>query len=227
MATNYVLAKGAARAFMLALLFLLVAGSDPWAAPLSRSEQDAKTTSPSAPTTGAYYIEFRVAQIGAYGHSYVAYGRLNAQGRPAEFRYADLHPIGNYALMALGHLVPVPATTKWDPDDEKQPVSASWQRKLTAAEYNKLLAAVQRSRVNANPTWNAVANNCNHYVADLAKAIGLRAPSDFQVSYTFIPALRDLNDPAKKKRTSAMQPAIWPPVLDDGTSEGTIRKFQG
>ena len=106
--------------------------------------------------------------------------------------------------MALGHLVPVPATTKWDPDVEKLPVSSSWRHKLTTAEYAKLLAAVQRSRANANPTWNAVGNNCNHYVADLAKAIGLHTPSDFQVSYTFIPALRDLNDPAKKKRTSAL-----------------------
>jgi hypothetical protein len=204
MTAIYALAKGAVQVVLLAFLFLFVTADAPRAAPLGRSEQDANATAPKAATAGAYYIEFRVAQIGTYGHSYVAYGRLNAQGQPAEHRYADLHPIGNYALMALGHLVPVPATTKWDPDVEKLPVSSSWRHRLTAAEYSKLLAAVQRSRANANPTWNAVTNNCNHYVADLAKAIGLRTPSDFQVSYTFIPALRDLNDSAKKKRTSAL-----------------------
>ena len=198
MTTISLSAKGAARAFTLALLFMVVAVSG------LRAEPDAKATSPKAPAAGAYYIEFRVAKISAYGHSYVVYGRLNAREQPAEFHYADLHPIGNYALMALGHLVPVPATTKWDPDVEKLPIYSSWRHKLTAAEYAKLLAAVQRSRANANPTWNAVGNNCNHFVADLAKAIGLRTPSDFQVSYTFIPALRDLNDPAKKKRTSAL-----------------------
>ncbi len=194
MTTIYAQAKNAVRALYLSLLLLLAALSNPRAEP----------NSPKAAATGAYYVEFRVAQIGAYGHSYVAYGRLNAQGQPAEHRYADLHPVGNYALMALGHLVPVPATTKWDPDVEKLPVSSSWRRKLTSAEYSKLLAAVQRSRTNANPTWNAVGNNCNNYVADLAEAIGLRTPSDFQVSYTFIPALRDLNDPGKKKQASAL-----------------------
>lgn len=198
MAPTHSLAKGAVQAFVLALLLVVSAMSSP------RAEPNAKPASPKATASGAYYVEFRVATIGAYGHSYVAYGRLNAQGQPAEHRYADLHPVGNYALMALGHLVPVPATTKWDPDVEKLPVSSSWRHRLTAAEYNKLSAAVQRSRTNPNTTWNAVTNNCNHYVADLAKAIGLRTPSDFQVSYTFIPALRDLNDPAKKKQTSAL-----------------------
>ena len=33
---------------------------------------------------GAYYIEFRVAEIGAYGHSYVMYGRLGGNGQPAD-----------------------------------------------------------------------------------------------------------------------------------------------
>jgi hypothetical protein len=204
MATISMLARGAAQGLMLALLFLFAAAGNPQAAPADRSQQDATAQSPQAAASGAYYVEFRVAQIGTYGHSYIVYGRLNAKGQPAEFRYADLHPIGNYALMALGHIVPVPATTKWDPDVEKLPVSSSWRHKLTAAEYGKLQAAVQRSRTNTSPTWNAVANNCNHYVAGLAKAIGLRTPSDFQVSYTFIPALRDLNEPAKKKQTSAL-----------------------
>lgn len=187
---------------LLAPLIPSIAVCEPKAELPSGSEQGAKANPSKATSTGAYYVEFRVAQIGTYGHSYVAYGRLNAKGQPAEHRFADLHPIGNYALMALGHLVPVPATTKWDPDVEKLPISASWRRKLTAAEYNQLQAAIQRTRANASPTWNAVTNNCNTYVAELAKAIGLRTPSNFQVSYTFIPALRDLNESAKKKQAA-------------------------
>src|SRR5262249_48055448 len=48
---------------------------------------------------GRYYVEFRVATIGTYGHSYIVYGHLNAAGNPKDFAYADLHPVGNYALM--------------------------------------------------------------------------------------------------------------------------------
>jgi len=149
----------------------------------------------AAAASHGYYIEFRVAQIGTYGHSYAAYGRLNANGQPADFHYADLHPMGNYAIMALGHLLPVPANTQWDPDVLKLPIASSYRRKLGAAEYQRLLLAVQRARANAHPTWNAVTNNCNHFIAELAKAVGLRTPHDFQVSYSFVPALRDLNEP--------------------------------
>src|SRR5215471_12038798 len=166
----------------------------------SASEARAKATIAS-PTR--YYIEFRVARIGLYGHSYVAYGRLNARGQPADSHYADLHPMGNYAVMAIGHLVPVPANTQWDPDVLKLPVASSYRRNLNEAEYQKLLAAVQRARANKRPTWDAVSNNCNHFVAQLARAVGLRTPNDFQFSYSFIPALRELNERGSQAQASA------------------------
>lgn len=139
-----------------------------------------------------YYIEFRVAQIGTYGHSYVAYGRLNARGEPAEFHYADRHPVGNYFLMMVGHVVPVAANKKWDPEVLTLPIATSFRRNLSAAEYKKLLEAIRRARA-SEQYWNVVSNNCNHFVAELAQAIGMRVPAGLQVSYLFIPALRDLN----------------------------------
>jgi hypothetical protein len=152
---------------------------------------------------GAYYIEFRVAEIGTYGHSYVMYGRLGGNGQPADRHYADLHPVGSYALMAIGHVLPVPANTTWDPDVLKLPVAHAYRRKLSATEYQKLLAAVKRANANKNPTWNALTNNCNHYVAALARAIGMNAPDDLKVSYAFIPSLRTLNEPAQSATATA------------------------
>ncbi len=145
-------------------------------------------------SSGSYYIEFRVAEIGAYGHSYVAYGRLNPRRKPAEVHYADLHPRGNYLIMAVGHLMPVPANTEWDPDVLKLPIASSYYRELSPVEYAKLQAALRRAQSNKQPYWNALTNNCNHFVAELAQAIGLRTPNEFQVSYAFIPALRALNE---------------------------------
>ena len=72
-----------------------------------------------------YYVEFRTGQIGLYGHSYAAYGRLDARGNPASAEYADLHPMGNYGMMALGHFVPVPANMEWNPEVLKLPIVAS------------------------------------------------------------------------------------------------------
>ena len=173
------------------------------AAAIEENTPRSQARASTAQTATPYYIEFRVARIGTYGHSYAMYGRLNAQGRPAETRYTDLHPRGNYALMALGHLLPVPANTQWDPEVATLPISASYRRKLTQAQYKNLLAAIQRSKAEQR-YWNAVTNNCNHYVGELARAVGLRTPGNFQVSYAFIPALRDLNESqAGKDQTPA------------------------
>ena len=56
----------------------------------------------SPPTAGGgYYIEFRAAQIGAYGHSYVVYGNgVAGKILPTCIRW-------QLCLMALGHVLPV------------------------------------------------------------------------------------------------------------------------
>jgi hypothetical protein len=162
----------------------------------------AATDRPKPAGGGAYYIEFRVAEIGTYGHSYVMYGRLGGSGQPADRHYADLHPVGSYALMALGHVLPVPANTTWDPDVLKLPVSTAYRRKLSSADYQRLLAAIKRANANKQPYWNALTNNCNHYVAALARAIGMNAPDDLKVSYAFIPSLRALNEPSQSATTA-------------------------
>ncbi len=165
----------------------------------SQDEVGAVASNAARPTppSGGGYVEFRAAQIGAYGHSYVVYGRLNGRGQPAERRYADLHPMGGYITMALGHLIPVPGNTAWDDDVLKLPVASAYRRTLNAAEYRKMAETIQRLQ-KSPPLWNAVSYNCNDFVADVARAAGLRTPSNLLVSYLFVPALRDINEPRKK-----------------------------
>ena len=153
----------------------------PTNAPNERSE-------PASKGSGGYYVEFRVAQIGTYGHSYAVYG--SHKGRP---NYADLHPVGGYAVMALGHVIPVPANTEWDSEVLNLPIAAKYRRTLNSQQYQKLVAKVRSLRAKAG-YWNAVTNNCNHFIGELAQAVGLRVPATFQVSYTFVPALRVLNE---------------------------------
>lgn len=162
----------------------------------------AKTAAPAA-SGGSYYIEIRAARIGTYGHSYVVYGRLNARGEPADFHYTDRHPVGNYGLMALGHVLPVPANTKWDPEVLTLPISSTYRQRLTAGQYQNLLRAVRAAQAETSPTWNALANNCNHYAAALARAAGLKAPTNLQLSYDFVPTMRELNEQSGAARRSA------------------------
>ena len=148
------------------------------------------TAQPAKPRSGgAYYVEFRAAQIGTYGHSYVVYGPTGGAAN-----YADLHPMGGYVVMALGHVLPVPANTEWDREVLKLPISARYRRSLDGQQYQRLIVAVRSAKQNKQPYWNAVTNNCNHFIGQLAQAIGLKVPGQFQVTYSFVPALRALNE---------------------------------
>jgi hypothetical protein len=152
---------------------------------------------PAAVGQPHYFVEFRVGTIGAYGHSYAVYGS------GSRVHYADLHPMGNYAIMAVGHVLPVPANTEWDPRVLDLPVASRYRVDLTPARYSQLLAAVAKAKANKSPTWNAITNNCNHFIGELAEAIGLRVPGSFQVSYAFVPAMKQLNAGAQRDGTPA------------------------
>ena len=159
---------------------------------------------------GGYYVEFRVGQIGTYGHSYAVYGTVGGRAN-----YADLHPMGGYAGMAVGHVLPVPANTQWDPGVLQLPVTARYRKALNGDQYRRLLAAVKAAK-SSDRYWNAVTHNCNHFIGQLAQAVGLKVPGQFQVSYSFVPALKELNEgsgaravragaPAKRRVSSAPQ----------------------
>ena len=154
-----------------------------------------------APIASGYYIEFRAGSIGTYGHSYVVYG-VNG-GKP---NYADLHPMGGYAGMAAGHLVPVPANAVWNPDVLKLPISSRYRVSLSGEQYRRLLIAVKQVKA-SSPVWNAVLNNCNHFIGQLAMAVGLKVPTSFQIATAFVPALKELNEGSAQRRRASLPPA--------------------
>jgi hypothetical protein len=164
----------------------------------SASQPPAAAKPPAAPRQNAraagYYVEFRTGQIGLYGHSYAAYGRLDARGNPASAEYADLHPMGNYGMMALGHFVPVPANMEWNPDVLKLPIAHRYRRNLTAEQYKSLTATVERLRAGEKRYWNAVGNNCNHFIGKLAESVGLKVPMQFHLSYGFVEDMKTMNE---------------------------------
>ena len=197
---------------MLAVGLMLTSASAQTSIAIEQAAQSlpvGKPVKPSAKSSGGYFIEFRAARIGIYGHSYVAYGRLDRFGNPDTTTYADRHPMGNYAIMALGHFVPVPANTEWDPEVLDLPIAHKYRVKLNDSQYNNLLAAVKRANANTS-YWNAVANNCNHYVGQLAEAVGLRVPGAFHMSMGFIPDLQEMNEAAAPPMADPTRPAKSP-----------------
>jgi hypothetical protein len=177
--------------------------------------------------TRPYYVEFRVADNGLYGHSYVAYGRLNAAGQPASADYADIHPTGELPSLVLGHFIPMKAATTPARATPRRKVASRYLRTLTAAEYRKLTAVIARTRA-ARHEWSIVDYNCNDFVAEVARGIDLQTPNTLVLPYEFIPELQAMNEPpsdpaqasstirpvppAAVPRASGPQPAMLPPV---------------
>jgi hypothetical protein len=190
------------------------------------SAKPAAAPRPNARAAG-HYVEFRTGQIGLYGHSYAVYGRLDGRGNPASADYADLHPMGNYGMMALGHFVPVPANMEWNPEVLKLPIAHRYRRNLSAEQYKKLTATVERLRAGEKRYWNAVTNNCNHFIGELAESVGLKVPMQFHLSYGFLEDLKTINEasapPAEaprrpQRRTATTAASASPPPSTSGST---------
>jgi hypothetical protein len=186
-----------------AIAFVLVMGP----APLGASDRHEAKAQPSlqsgpraarAPGTQSaplnavrYFIEFR-SRTGFYGHTYVVYGQVDSRGKRTDVHYAGLYPEGGPVGFMLGHVLPVPATVDAVEDDLTDPVTETYLRIVTAEEFAKIAAAIDRLRANTQ-LWNALLNNCNDFAAELAQELGLRTPSTLLIPELFVSELREMN----------------------------------
>jgi hypothetical protein len=179
------------KAFLVAAILtaLLPAAAAQEAAPISATAQTQATQSKEYP----YYVEFRVAVDGVYGHSYIAYGRLDLLGRPMTASYADIHPTGDLPSMVLGHFLPMEAATSPEKATLHYEIANRYRRPLTATEYGKLQSVITRIRA-AHHSWSVLAYNCNDFVADVAHGMGMQSPMTLLLPYDFIPRLQLINE---------------------------------
>jgi len=140
-----------------------------------------------------YYVEFRVAVDGVYGHSYIAYGRLDLLGRPATATYADIHPTGDFPSMVLGHFFSMEAATIPEKDTLGYKIASRFRRPLTAAEYRRLTSVIVCVRA-VHHSWSVLAYNCNDFVAEVARGMGMQTPTTLSLPYDFIPRLQAINE---------------------------------
>lgn len=149
----------------------------------------------SSQAGGRYFIEFRSRYALSYGHTYAAFGRLNASGQIIQSEVAGLHPAGESSVpWMMGHFIPVPSETgPSDGDLEDKYVSNRWRVTMSEAEYNKVVAKI-REMQRSTPLWSAVLYNCNSFVGDIAKFMGFNSQtSTLQIPPAYIGALKDLN----------------------------------
>ena len=145
---------------------------------------------------GQYFIEFRSRYALSYGHTFAAFGRLNAKGEILEREVAGLHPAGDSPVpWMMGHLFIVPSETgPSDGDLEDEYIAARYRVTMNETEYQKLVAHIRKLQA-GSPVWHAVLYNCNAFVADIARYMGLRTPtSTLLYPADFINEMRNLNN---------------------------------
>jgi len=142
-----------------------------------------------------YYVEFRARSAQSYGHTFSIHGRLNGSGQIVSKTVVGLHPATESPVpWMIGHFVVVPSETgASDGDKEDQYVTARFRVDLTAEEYKKVTGYMKDLQAKS-PVWHAVLYNCNAFVGDIAKFMGMETPSSTMLMpAAYINELRQLN----------------------------------
>lgn len=126
-----------------------------------------------------YYIEFRARSAQSYGHTFAAIGQLKANGEIGTMEIAGLHPATESSIpWMIGHILPVPSETgASDGDTEDQYIIARYRVTMDKARFDRLMGFVRNLQKNS-PAWHAVLYNCNAFVGDIAKHMGLTPPDN-------------------------------------------------
>jgi hypothetical protein len=167
----------------------------------SAVEQTTQATRAHAPGK-QYFVEFRGRSAASYGHLYVMYGQVNARGEVIKSKIAGLYPAGdkpdceNCSLTnwTIGHVIFVPSgTTATDGDLEEKYVTARYRVMLDKAQYQKVVAYVQKFQADP-PLWNALWRNCVSFGRDIAGVLDLKVPAFLWLTpEDFVNQLREMN----------------------------------
>jgi hypothetical protein len=164
-----------------------------------------------------YFVEFRSRSALSYGHAFLVHGKLNAQGDTGPIsrsQVAGLHPFTESSVpWSVGHVVPVPAEHGWtDGDTEDEYITARYRVLLTEPEYRDMLGFIDGLN-KRTPMWHAVMYNCETYIGDVAKHIGLKTPSSTLVfPDEYIKTMADLNGGTVRTVSSAATSAKTKPA---------------
>ncbi|MCQ0989419.1 hypothetical protein [Jiella marina] len=196
-----------------ALLCLAVAGCSSTASRSTSADSGLVHSTAYAPVEEAtgqsridkpYFISFRARNALSYGHSFVVFGKLDANGRvpydangvliPSMTEVAGLHPASTSNVpYTIGHVLPVPSETgPSDGDTERAYMTAEWTVPLTASQYQDVVAHI-RDLQGSSPLWHAVAYNCSSFVGDIAKHMGYRVPNHMLFPQTYVEELKAMN----------------------------------
>jgi hypothetical protein len=151
---------------------------------------------PVSRLAGRYFVDFRSRTAASYGHAFIWYGRLNAQGKIGLVDVAGLHPASDSAIpYVIGHVFPVPSETgKSYGDLDEEYLTANYRVYLSEADAKKVFAYIKYKQ-ETSPLWLAGFYNCTAFLADIAGFMGLKTPMTATWMYPedMVNRLKELN----------------------------------
>jgi hypothetical protein len=181
--------------------------------------EPAATAAPigTAPKSAAkrYFVEFRSRSALSYGHTFLVHGKLNANGQVGKVskdQVAGLHPATDSSIpWMIGHVIPVVSEQGWsDGDNEDEYITAAYRITMTEPEYARVSAYIRDHQKNS-PLWHAVLYNCNAWVGDVAKFMGLKSPGNtLLMPEDYIETLAKLNGGIATRPSEKPQRAAKP-----------------
>lgn len=163
-----------------------------WADPLNAAETTGRIASAEKlQFAERAFVDFH-ARSGpsAFGHSFIVYGRLSANGRVIDAKAAGLYADGDKYWEGL--LIPLAASIGRAKDDLTGGPEIIYRRHLTVDEFLRLQTGVNRLRT-LRPDWHLLFQNCNDFVGEMAELIGLRRPASLMPPITYVSLLSALN----------------------------------
>jgi hypothetical protein len=97
-------------------------------------------------------------------------------------------------MWVMGHYVPVPSDTGWtDGDLEDRYITSRYRVLMNKAQYDRVVAYIRQLQA-THTTWSVELYNCNAFVADIGRFMGLRVPaSSWIYPRIFVNNLRKIN----------------------------------
>src|SRR3974390_702361 len=176
----------------LAMIALTVLGDSVASAQTNSQSQNSRSATATS-GSGQYYSEFRSGQAWDYGHTVVVFGRVGEP--PSKRNVAGLSPKGDDPQMWLmGHYVPVPSDTGWtDGDLEDRYITSRYRVLVSKEQYDRTVAYIRQLQAKST-TWSVELYNCNAFVADIGRFMGLRVPaSSWIYPKVFVSNMRKIN----------------------------------
>lgn len=152
-----------------------------------------------------YYMEMRLRHtpLLPVGHVYIAYGDLGPDGQLLNEGLIMLAPLGGYIGAGIAGTIPMPGVLTPHPQDCTVKPEAGYRISLSAQDYEKLLLAIQKAKAD-KPNYHLLAYNCNHFMSDIAKSVGILPPRNiYKPSLVYFYEMMDRNEGRRVPRTPA------------------------